>query len=228
MYGLSNRQLKILFKHKDGLESVKIFGSRARGDWKRTSDVDLAIKFSRPIQTQLAADFDAAPLPYSTDIIDSATAGEKILLSIARDGKLLFASDGRKIFMTLKQIKLKHEEFSRALKKLHAALAKDISADDLFLDGLIQRFEFSFELAWKLMKAVADYEGVAVNSPRAAIRQAFQIQLVDDAETWLDMLEKRNLSRHTYDEETAMKIYNHVAQKYIFLFDELAATIENF
>ena len=130
--------------------------------------------------------------------------------------------------MTLKQIKLKHEEFSRALKKLHAALAKDISADDLFLDGLIQRFEFSFELAWKLMKAVADYEGVAVNSPRAAIRQAFQIQLVDDAETWLDMLEKRNLSRHTYDEETAMKIYNHVAQKYIFLFDELAATIENF
>ena len=53
MYGLTNRQmkilLKILFAHKDGLKSVKIFGSRARGDFNRTSDLDLAIKFSRPI-----------------------------------------------------------------------------------------------------------------------------------------------------------------------------------
>ena len=128
--------------------------------------------------------------------------------------------------MTLEQIKLKHETFSRALKKLHAALEKDIIADELFLDGLIQRFEFCFELAWKLMKAFADYEGVEVNSPRAAIRQAFQIRLIDDAEAWLDMLEKRKLSAHTYDEETAAEIYRHVAQKYIFLLDDFAVTID--
>ena len=128
--------------------------------------------------------------------------------------------------MTLEQIKLKHETFSRALKKLHAVPAKDISANELFLDGLIQRFEFRFEQAWKLMKAFADYEGVEVNSPRAAIRQAFQTQLIDDAEAWLDMLEKRKLSAHTYDEETAAEIYRHVARKYIFLLDDFAATAE--
>ena len=76
------------------------------------------------------------------------------------------------------------------------------------------------------MKAFADYEGVEVNSPRAAIRQAFQIQLIDDAEAWLDMLEKRKLSAHTYDEETATEIYRHVAQKYIFLLDDFAAAAE--
>ena len=128
--------------------------------------------------------------------------------------------------MTLEQIKLKHETFSRALKKLHAALAEDISANELFLDGLIKRFEFCFELAWKLMKAFAEYEGVEVNSPRAAIRQAFKIRLIDDAEAWSDMLEERKLSAHTYDEETAAEIYRHVAQKYIFLLDDFAATID--
>ena len=220
--------LKILFEHKDGLAQVKIFGSRARGDFNRTSDVDLAIKFSRPIHAELSAAFDASTLPFTTDIIDSATAGEKILQNIERDGELLFASDGRKIFMTLAQLKLKHETFARALSKLHAALAKDISADELFLDGLIQRFEFCFELSWKLMKAVSDYEGVEVNSPRAAIRQSFQAQLIDDAEAWLDMLEKRKISAHVYDTETALEIYRHVAQKYIFLFDDFAAAVEKF
>lgn len=230
MYGLTNRQikilLKILFAHKDGLAQVKIFGSRARGDFKRTSDVDLAIKFSRPIQARLAAAFDESNFSLAADIVDLSAAGEKLLQNIERDGKLLFVSDGGKIFMTLEQIKLKHETFSRALKKLHAALAEDISANELFLDGLIQRFEFCFELAWKLMKAFAEYEGVEVNSPRASIRQAFQIRLIDDAEAWLDMLEKRNLSAHTYDEEIAAEIYRHVAQKYIFLLDDFAATID--
>ena len=230
MYGLSNRQaktlLKILFARKNGLSQVKLFGSRARGDYKKISDVDLAVKFSRPIQAQLAADFANSNFPYTTDIIDLDIAGENLLRNIARDGKLLFAFDGGKISMTLEQVKLKHEDFSRALQKLHAALAKDISADELYLDGLIQRFEFCFELAWKLMKAFLDYEGIEVNSPRSAIRQAFQTELIADAEAWLDMLEKRNLSSHTYDEETAKEIYRHVAQKYIFLFDDFAATIE--
>lgn len=230
MYGLSDRQLKtllkILFARADGLSQVKIFGSRARGDYKKTSDVDLAIKFSRPIQAQLAADFDGANFPYTVDIIDLRAAGEDILQSIERDGKLIFASDKGGVLMTLEQVKFKHENFSRALKKLHAALEEDISVNELFIDATIQRFEFCFELAWKLMKAFLDYEGIEANSPRSAIRKAFQMDLIADAEAWLDMLEKRNLSSHTYDAETANEIYRHVAQKYIYLFDAFAAAVE--
>ena len=229
MYGLSNRHLKtllkILFAHADGLEQVILFGSRARGDCKKTSDVDLAIKFSRPIHAQLAADFESSTFPYTTDIIDLQTAGQNLLRNIIRDGKLLFAANEDGVFMTLEQIRLKHEDFSHALAKLHAALEKDIAADELYLDGLIQRFEFCFELSWKLIKAFLAYEGVEVNSPRSAIRQAFQTELIADADAWLDMLEKRNLSSHTYDMETAQEIYLHVAQKYIFLLDDFAATM---
>lgn len=229
MYGLSIEHvktlLKILFAHRDGVAQVKIFGSRARGDCKPTSDVDLAIKFSRPIQAQLAAAFDKSTLPYTVDIVDLQTAGEKILQSIERDGKLLFAADKDGVFMTLEQLKLKHEDFSHALAKLHAALAKDIATDELYRDGLIQRFEFCFELSWKLMKAFLDFDGLEVNSPRSAIRQAFRTQLIADAEAWLDMLEKRNLASHTYDETTAEEIFRHVERKYIFLFDAFAATV---
>ena len=229
MYGLSNRQikslLKILYAHKDGLAQVKIFGSRVRGDFKKTSDVDLAIKFSRPIHAQLAADFENENFPYTTDIIDLQTANGNLLRNIERDGKLLFATNEDGVLMTVEQLKLKQENFSRALTKLHAALEKDIAADELYLDATIQRFEFCFELSWKLIKAFLDYEGVEVNSPRSAIRKAFQTELIADAEAWFDMLEKRNLSSHTYDEETAKEIYRHVAQKYIFLLDDFATAI---
>ena len=149
-----------------------------------------------------------------------------MLRSIERDGKLLFAANKDGVLMTLEQVKLKHEDFSRALLKLQTALEKDISADELYLDGLIQRFEFCFELSWKLIKAFLDYEGVEVNSPHSAIRKAFQTGLIVDVEAWLDMLEKRNLSSHTYNEETAKEIYRHVAEKYIFLFNEFATTID--
>lgn len=229
MYGLTNRQikslLKILYAHKGGLSQVKIFGSRARGDYKKTSDIDLAVKFSCPIYAQLAADFETENFPYTTDIINLQTASENLLRNIERDGKLLFATNEDGVLMTIEQLKLKQENFSRALAKLHAALEKDISADELYLDATIQRFEFCFELAWKLIKAFLDYEGVEVNSPRSAIRKAFQTELITDAEAWLDMLEKRNLPSHTYDEETAEKIYCHVAQKYIFMLDALATAI---
>lgn len=229
MYGLSNRELKtllkILFAHKDGLAQVKLFGSRARGDYKKTSDIDLAIEFSQPIHVQLTADFEGSMLPYTTDIIDLQTANKNLLLNVERDGKLLFATDKEEALMTIEQLKLKYEDFSRALSKLHAALAKDIVADELYLDGLIQRFEFCFELSWKIMKAFLEYEGIEANSPRSAIRKAFQTELITDAEAWLDMLEKRNLSSHTYDAETANEIYQHVAQKYIILFDDFATTM---
>ena len=64
------------------------------------------------------------------------------------------------------------------------------------------------------MKAVLFYEGIDVSSPRASIREAWKQGLVQEAEAWLDMLEKRNLSAHTYNEQTAQVIYAAVKGKY--------------
>ena len=91
----------------------------------------------------------------------------------------------------------------------------------MYLDATIQRFEFCFELAWKLMKAVLEYEGIEVNSPRSSIREGWKQGLISDAEEWLDMMEKRNLSSHTYDENVARDIYHEVRERYADLLEVL-------
>ena len=87
----------------------------------------------------------------------------------------------------------------------------------MYLDATIQRFEFCFELAWKLMKVVLDYEGIEVSSPRSSIREGWKLGMINDAETWLDMQEKRNLSTHTYNEATALEVYELIKSKYAAL-----------
>ena len=114
-------------------------------------------------------------------------------------------------------IEHRQEDYHRVLERLQSALQKEPDADEIYLDATIQRFEFSFELAWKLMKAVLEYEGIEVSSPRSSIRDGWKAGLIADAETWLDMHEKRNLFTHTYDEFTALEVYRLIKEKYVVL-----------
>lgn len=82
------------------------------------------------------------------------------------------------------------------------------------IQGLIQCFEYTFELAWKTMKDYLEQEGFDVKSPRTAIQTAFQVQLITDGHTWIDALEKRNLMAHTYDEEKAKEAETLIRDKY--------------
>ncbi|MEM7019605.1 MAG: HI0074 family nucleotidyltransferase substrate-binding subunit [Pseudomonadota bacterium] len=72
--------------------------------------------------------------------------------------------------------------------------------------GLIQCFEMAFELSWKLLKGYLEAEGISVNSPRETLKQAFQASIIDSGHDWVDALEDRNLTTHTYNEETAIAV----------------------
>ncbi len=74
-------------------------------------------------------------------------------------------------------------------------------------DSAIQRFEFTFELAWKATASVARDQGLAPNSPREAFKAAFSLGWVDDEPLWLRMLDDRNRTTHTYNEAVAEEIY---------------------
>lgn len=106
-------------------------------------------------------------------------------------------------------------DYSAALVRLNAALGQDPRTTDLVVDGTIQRFEFSFELAWKLMQVLLKEQGVAAASPRAAIKEAFQAEWLLDGDGWIDMLEDRNKTSHLYDEAAAQKIYEKIKQHHI-------------
>jgi nucleotidyltransferase substrate binding protein (TIGR01987 family) len=80
--------------------------------------------------------------------------------------------------------------------------------------GIIQFFEMAFELSWKLLKDYEEAEGFMVKSPRDAIKQAFQSEFISQGHDWIDALDDRNLTTHTYNEETAVAIEKKIREKY--------------
>ncbi len=117
--------------------------------------------------------------------------------------------------------------YSRALSKLRQAI--DIvsakpdfveAIDELLQEGVIQRFEYTHELAWKVMKDYAEYQGYTdVKGSRDAMRKAFEMGLIDD-KRWMNSIADRNLTSHNYDDEVANEIFRNIVNIYYPLFDE--------
>ena len=120
-----------------------------------------------------------------------------------------------------KKLDERKEDFYKALKRLEEALKKDIS-DDIIIDGIIQRFEFTFEQAWKVMKLYLEDQGILDEAlaPRSTIRCAFKHKLINNGDVWIEMMLDRNRTSHMYDEETAVNIVNLVKEKYIIVYNK--------
>lgn len=87
---------------------------------------------------------------------------------------------------------------------------------------MIQRFEFTMELAWKTLKEYLENSGFEdVKTPRDALKTAYEIDLIEDELLWLDMLKARNLTSHIYDENTAVEISNRIGADFAPLFHKL-------
>lgn len=128
--------------------------------------------------------------------------------------------------MTRERIVEKLENYKQALAWLEEALTPKIP-DQFVYDASIKRFEFTYELAWKLMKALIEYKGGEdVRFPRDVFREAYAKGLLENGEIWLDMLNDRNLSSHTNNQERAMEIFKRVKDKYFDEFVRLIGTIE--
>ena len=114
--------------------------------------------------------------------------------------------------------------FSRAYSLLRDALEDGVEPlNQLEREGVIQRFEFTFELSWNLLKDKLEYDGVILSSatPRGVIRQALSAGLIDDGEAWLAMLIDRNLMSHTYDFERFDAVIRNIHSRYLAILDDL-------
>lgn len=99
--------------------------------------------------------------------------------------------------------------------------------DEMMKEGLIQRFEYTHELAWNVMKDYAVYQGNPnIGGSRDATREAFQLQIISDGQVWMDMIGSRNKTSHTYNEETADEIYTKIIEEYYPAFLEFQKTLE--
>ena len=93
--------------------------------------------------------------------------------------------------------------------------------------GVIQFYKMTFELAWKTIKDYLQEEGFEVKSPRAAIKQGIQIELLENGHDWMDALEDRNLTAHIYDEETAVKVYQSIKNIYFPVLNRFYEKLKN-
>ena len=110
--------------------------------------------------------------------------------------------------------------YNKALIKLNEGVKinrENIS--ELEKEGVIQRFEFTHELAWNVMKDYLEYQGnSSVSGSRDATREGFKINLISDGEGWMDMIGSRNKTSHTYNEATMHEIYDKIIYSYTPLF----------
>jgi len=111
------------------------------------------------------------------------------------------------------------EDFRRTISRLEEALS--LEKTDIVRDSAIKRFEMCFDLAWKNIQIYARNEGVECHSPRGCLKSAFQLNLIDYDERWLEMLEDRNLTVHMYKERYAEEVFARLP-KHLDLFKSLA------
>ncbi|MFN3693716.1 MAG: nucleotidyltransferase substrate binding protein [Ignavibacterium sp.] len=120
-------------------------------------------------------------------------------------------------------LKYSFEKFRKALNRLNEGVKK--AKDRLDNDGVIQRFEFTFELMWKTLRLFLLSEGIITNSPREALKEAFRFGLISDEECFIDMLEDRNQTSHIYSEEISKSILNRIKKNYLPVLNKLSVEL---
>jgi len=119
--------------------------------------------------------------------------------------------------------------FKKALSKLKEVIKTEKleTLSELEQEGLIQRFEYTHELAWNVMKDYFEYQGNStITGSRDAIREAFNKKLITNGEMWMETIKSRNKTTHTYNEETAKTIVNDIVNNYYQLFIDFEIHME--
>jgi nucleotidyltransferase substrate binding protein (TIGR01987 family) len=118
----------------------------------------------------------------------------------------------------------------QSYKKAYSQLAKFFEPkklNDLEKQGLVQAFEFTYELSWLLIKDFYQEQGeTEIQGSKDTFRLAFNRNLIENGQEWLNMVEDRKLSVHTYNEATFKKITKNIKSTYFTLFGKLLATFE--
>jgi nucleotidyltransferase substrate binding protein (TIGR01987 family) len=120
--------------------------------------------------------------------------------------------------------KQRFQNFDRAFVLLREAMENGPSSlNPLEKEGVIQRFEYCFELAWKTVKDYLEQSGFVFPTitPRQVLKDAFVAKVLADGQVWIDMLDHRNLLSHTYDRENFEKAVDAIHHRYLAAIEQL-------
>ncbi len=130
--------------------------------------------------------------------------------------------------MTINPFEAIRQDFTRALERLDEVLI--LEKTEIIRDSAVKRFEFTFDPAWKALKAYLEQEkGIICASPKDCLREAFRQSVLEDDPFWLDIVNLRNDAVHAYDEEIAERVYAalpEVARRFRVLLTKIEKTSE--
>ncbi|MBI2380399.1 MAG: nucleotidyltransferase substrate binding protein [Gammaproteobacteria bacterium] len=126
--------------------------------------------------------------------------------------------------MDLDRFEERRGEFFKAAYRLREACEQPDSS--FMRDSVIQRFEFTWELAWKLMRLWLEHLGVSANNPRDVFKEALQAGLLTDGNAWSELQKMRNLTTHTYDESLAATVYHYIRGEGLGLIESLVEKVK--
>lgn len=199
--------VKVIIINKAKPSRIWLYGSEASGDSSDNSDIDIAYLDTNGdaltrscILSEIKDEAEKIPTLVKIDISNIASTEDRFSLRVKTTGKVLFSAS--------KPLRAEDAvyNYSRALTKLQEAQDAlpsllESGLQDIYLDLIVKRFEFTYEMSWKAIKRVLNMLGIeGVKSPRACFKEAYSQELLIEQAIWLDMIEMRNLSSHTYDE----------------------------
>ncbi|MBI1870975.1 MAG: nucleotidyltransferase substrate binding protein [Chlamydiae bacterium] len=123
------------------------------------------------------------------------------------------------------ELKYAISKFGKAVTRLKEGARR--SRDDLDKDGVIQRFEFTFELLWKSLKMFLEDQGILCKTPKECLQASYRVQMIQDEQIFLNMLVDRNKTSHIYDNEESEKIFQKIRDSYIPVLDHVLAKLES-
>src|SRR3989338_4460562 len=125
--------------------------------------------------------------------------------------------------MSSTRFQQRREHFNKSFDLLQRTLEKG-QLNEIERGGLIQFFEITFELGWKCLGDYLESEGFTLTSPKKIFQQAFQSRLIENGEVWLQALEDRNLTTHTYDEKKRKAVEHTIRTQYFPQLQQLHLT----
>jgi nucleotidyltransferase substrate binding protein (TIGR01987 family) len=196
----------------DFIDEIWLFGSRARGDNQERSDIDLALICPRATPSDWRLVMEIVNNADTFLKIDCVRFQQNTLTPAFYNNIL---KDKKVVYMKEFVWKESFDTLGHALARLKDVLSHaEIDELDYLRDASIQRFEFTIELFWKVLKKILAYEKVATGTPRDTLSKAYQYHLIQDEDVWLSMLDDRNNTSHAYKEKEAQIIFEHIKNYY--------------
>lgn len=196
---ITKKVIQIILRHAQP-ERIYLYGSQVTGDATPVSDIDFAYLDEKFKENHLIKEeVEKLPTLLKIDITNLAHTEERFKRRVIATGKVLYSANTQ----------LRAEDgllnFSKAIERFNAIVDRkqefyQDGYSDVYLDIVVKRFEFTFEMSWKAIKRYLDFTGISCTNPRSCFKEAFSQGLIEDESTWLEMIETRNLSSHTYDE----------------------------